>query len=135
MTTEVIKLLIVVGGVFAIPVGIAWFDHRNRMKGLEMLRVYAERGEEPPASVLEAVILVSNWGRKPTAPRPWTRGRFLSHAAPNFVFACGFAALAWWRFSTTGQLEKMVVIAAIVALWFLASLAAHLVGAYYAPDK
>ena len=33
-----------------------WFEHRSRMsKALDVLRVYAERNEEPPASVIQAL--------------------------------------------------------------------------------
>jgi hypothetical protein len=146
MTGENIKLLIVLSLVFGtgitIPVSIAWFDHRTRTRALDVLRVYAERGEEPPPSVLQALTWVSGWPRKVDAPdnrdrigRPRTRGGFLAHAAANAIFAAGLSALAWWRISPSGEAGTGEIVAILAALFFAASVAAQLVGAYYAPDR
>ena len=43
---------------------ISWFDHRTRRKGLELLRAYAERGEDPPESMVEALAAISAWGHQ-----------------------------------------------------------------------
>jgi hypothetical protein len=67
--------------------------------------------------------------------RPRTRGGFLAHAAANTVFAAGFSAFVWWRISETGEASPGVVVAMLVGLFFAASVAAQLVGAYYAPDR
>ena len=54
----------------------AWVDYRSRSKALDLLRVYAEKGEEPPAAVTEAVAAVgrvrsARWAPGPSgAPRP-----------------------------------------------------------------
>ena len=37
-------------GAFAI-----WTEHRRQVKGLELLRTYAEQGKEPPQAVLDAL--------------------------------------------------------------------------------
>jgi hypothetical protein len=146
MAGETIRLVVVLTVVFGaaviIPVSIAWFDHRTRTKALDVLRVYAERGEEPPPSVTQALTWVSGWPRNPPEAdnrdrigRPRTRGGFIAHAAANSVFTAGFSGLAWWRVSETGEVSPGVIVAIIVALFFAASLAAQLVGAYYAPDR
>lgn len=143
ITTLVVVIVVMWTGV-AVPLSFIWFDHRTRTKALDVLRVYAERGEEPPPSVTQALTGVSGWPRKapdPTADtrdrlgRPRTRGSFLAHAAANTVFAAGFSSLAWWRFSATGEASTGVIVAILVALFFAASVAAQLVGAYYAPDR
>jgi hypothetical protein len=129
------------GTGITIAVGVAWFEHRTRTRALDVLRVYAERGEEPPASVLQALTPISGWPRQGwppqpagTAPKRSTRGRCFAHAAANTVFAGGLSWLAWWRFSATGEAGPGVIVAILAALFFAAALAAQLVGAYYAPD-
>ena len=142
--TAFFALILIFGTGIAIPVSIAWFDHRTRRRALDVLRVYAERAEEPPASVTEALTSVSGWPRKAPDPtdytrdrlgRPRTRGGFLAHAAANTVFAAGFSGIAWWRYSELGAMSAGMVVATIGALFFAASVAAQLVGAYYAPDR
>jgi hypothetical protein len=149
--TTFFALILIFGTGITIPVSVAWFDHRTRTKALDVLRVYAERGEEPPPSVTQALSSVSGWPRgfnlpeRDRAPdgkdnrdrigRPRTRGGFLAHAAANTIFAAGFSGIAWWRYSELGQTSAGVIVATIVALFFAASVAAQLVGAYYAPDR
>jgi hypothetical protein len=121
----------------------SWFDHRTRTRALEVLRVYAERGQEPPASVTQALTWVSGWPRmapdandnRDRLGRPRTRGGFLAHAAANTVFASGFSWFAWWRYSDLGEASTGVIVSILVALFFAASVAAQLVGAYYAPHR
>jgi hypothetical protein len=138
----VFVVALVFGTGIAIAVSIAWFDHRTRTRALDVLRVYAERGEDPPASVLQALTAVSGWPRAAPVPdtrdrlgRPRTRGSFFAHAAANTVFAAGFSSLAWWRVSATGEAGGGVIAAILIALFFAASVAAQLVSAYYAPDR
>jgi hypothetical protein len=146
MTGENIAAFLVVilflGTGIAIAVSISWFDHRTRTRALDVLRVYAERGEEPPQSVLQALTSVSGWARKADAAenrdrigRPRTRGGFLAHAAANTIFAAGLSGLAWWRISASGQPGTGGIVAILAALFFAASVAAQLVGAHYAPDR
>ena len=135
---QIIVVCLIFGGGISIPLLIAWFEHRTRARGLDTLRIYAERGEEPPASVIEAVKTVTNvWGR-PAQTRPLTpqtRGNHLAHAAACTVIAAGLAGLVWWRVSAYGEKGAGIIIGILVALFFAGSLAARLVYAYYAPDK
>jgi hypothetical protein len=146
--TAFLVLILIFGTGLAIPVSFMWFDHRTRTRALEVLRVYAERGEEPPPSVTESLTSVSGWPRykegmfkvdpsdnRDRLGRPRTRGGFLAHAAANAVFAAGFWGIVWWRYSETGETSAGVIVATVVALFFTASVAAQLVGAYYAPDR
>jgi hypothetical protein len=141
MDSALIKLLglcVIFGAGIAIPVSIAWLEHRTRTKGLDTLRIYAERGEEPPASVIEAVTTVSNvYGRPPQtrSAMPQTRGNHLAHAAASTVIAVGLAGLVWWRVSAYGEKGIGIVIGILAALFFAGSVAARLVYAYYATDK
>ena len=135
-----VLMTLFLGTGITIAVGIAWLEHRTRTRALDVLRIYAERGDEPPASVVQAVTAVSGWPRgwpsKPevAGPRRSARGRHLAHTAANTVFTAGLSWLAWWRFSATGEAGPGVIVAALAAMFFAAALAAQLVGAYYAPD-
>lgn len=127
-----IALLIVVFATGAvITVSILWLVFRGRMRALDVLRAYAERGEEPPASVIDAV----QGQPRPAPAKPQTRGGHLAHAAGSAIFAVGLAGLAWWRISAFGETGGGVGVALLAALFFAASVAARLVGAYYAPDR
>ena len=135
---KLIVLLIVFGTGCAIPVSIAWLEHRTRTRGLDTLRIYAERGEEPPSSVLEAVTKVTNvYGRPPQSgpATTQTRGNHLAHAAASTVIAAGLAGLVWWRVSAYGEKGAWIVIGILAALFFAGSVAARLVYAYHAPEK
>jgi hypothetical protein len=141
---QIVVVALVIGTGITIPVLISWFDHRTRTRALDVLRVYAERGEEPPVSVTQALTWVSGWPKAaPPADdnrdrigRPRTRGGFLAHAAADAVFAAGFSWFAWWRYGDLGEASTGVMVCIFVALYFAASTAARLVGAYYAaPGK
>jgi hypothetical protein len=134
--------VVVFGTGIAIAVGIAWFDHRTRTKAIDVLRVYAERGEEPPSSVLQALTRVSGFPKaappddnKDRIGRPRTRGGFLAHAAADAVFTAGFFGFSWWRYTDLGEASTGVLVAIFVGLYFAASTAARLVGAYYTPHR
>ena len=137
----VVTLFLATG--ITIAVLIAWFDHRTRAKALDVLRVYAERGEEPPGSVTQALTWVSGWPKvappaddtKDRIGRPRTRGSFLAHAAADAIFAAGFSWFAWWRYSDLGEASTGVFVSIFVAMYFTASMTARLVGACYAPDR
>ena len=133
---------IVLGLVFSagavITVSILWLVFRGRMKALDVLRAYAERGEEPPASVIEALASVAGRSRSAAdvvPAKPPTRGGHLAHAATNAVLAAGLAGLAWWRISAFGDTSPGVGIALLAALFFTAGLATRLVRAYYTPPQ
>jgi hypothetical protein len=143
-TVQILAPCLVFGTAITIPVSIAWFEHRTRQRGLDTLRIYAERGEEPPASVIEAVTKVTHvygtpqpaWGNNPHPPAaPQTRANHMAHAAASTVIAIGLAALVWWRVSVYDATGAWVIFGSLVALFFAGSVAARLVYAYYAPDK
>ena len=70
-------------GAFAI-----WSEFRRQEKALEVLRVYAEKGEEPP----QAVIAILNRASAPDSPSspPWASFGFYT------VMALGFGLTAVW---------------------------------------
>ena len=123
-------LIVIFGSAIVIVMSIAWLDYRKHTKVLDVLRVYAERGEEPPPAVVQAVTGVSGRSAAPAAPTP--RSWHLAHVAANAVFTAGLGGFAWWRFGQTGEAGTLVIVTIFAALFFAASTAARLVGAYYA---
>jgi hypothetical protein len=109
----------------AIVIAVLWMPFKARLTAIEVLKTYAEKGEEPPASVLEAVERMN----APIAPPRPTRGEHLSHVAGSVVLASGAAGLAWWRELEHGGPDLVVIAAAIVAIFFAGAAAARLVAA------
>jgi hypothetical protein len=109
-----------------------WVEHRKYLRMLDVLRTYAERGEEPPASVIQGLTAIS--GKPPhTAHAPKPRSWWLAHLAANTTFVIGLSGFAWWRFNETGEAGTLVIVCFFLALFNAASAAAQVVFAYNAP--
>lgn len=138
----IIILVIVFSAGTIIPTTVTWLQQRTKMKAIEMLRIYAERGVEPPASVLDAVNRI-NWPfppgtQQPPPPRPMreqSRAEHLMHLAGNIGLGIGSALVIWWL-ATEPQprLEWLLITAIFTGIFFFASAAARLVGALTAHD-
>ena len=115
-----------------IAVLIAWFQHRTRIKALDVLRVYAERNEEPPASVNQVLTGVSDVPQR--RPAPWTRGRHLAHLAANTVFVLGAIGIVWWKAPDPSNPGGLVIFTIFAGLFFAAAAAAQIVYAVYARE-
>jgi len=112
--------------VVVIAFTMAWLGgraaHQQKMKALEILRIYAERGVEPPASVAGPLLHSmevegreeDKWKQpKPAGPRPGD--------AFGFCFmALAAAAVAWWR-STQGNEPQWLFYGSIIVAVFSAS--------------
>lgn len=107
-------LFVIFGSGIVIVVSIAWLDYRKHTKVLDVLRIYAERGDEPPAAVIQALTGVSG---RPATPEPTPRSWHLAHVAANVVFTAGLAGFAWWRYVETGQAGTLVIVSIFAALF------------------
>lgn len=121
----------------SIVLGIAWLQHRSRGKALDLLRTYAEKGEDPPASVVEALDAIAAWGPGPKrrtalTPKP-TRTDHLTHVAGSTVISLGSSWVVWWRMPDEGEPGALVIFAVIVAIFFAGGAAARLVAALGTP--
>ncbi len=113
---ELAWYLLAVGFVaFAIILPIwfgIWMGHGMQLRALQLLRIYAEKGEEPPASVLDAAFRGSAAG-----PPPGRRRTGRAEQMERFVWAAACAAaaagVAWWRSAAGGP--AWVVYAASIA--------------------
>jgi apolipoprotein N-acyltransferase len=105
-------------GLFAI-----WTSYKARMKGIDALRIYAEKGQEPPASLLEAIRPAA-----PPQPRRQTRAEAISGLAFAVVMAAGAAGFAWWASEHHGD-SGLPMLAGVVAIVFAAIALAQLAAA------
>ena len=128
--------LIIVGMVFAtgiiIALGSTWIQHNARVKAFELLKFYAQNGQEPPAGILESVNQIGKPAAPPT-PRVPTRGDHLSHVAGSVVLAIGAAGFALWR-NQVGDAGPLLGWAIVIAIFFTGAAAARLVAAVTTRD-
>jgi hypothetical protein len=134
-------LTIIFGAGTIIPITVTWLQQRTKMRAIEVLKTYAERGEEPPASVLEAVNRLNlpfPANAPPPAPVPLReqpRREHLMHLAGNVGLAVGSVLVIWWLTSwPQPRLEWLLITAIFTGIFFAASAAARLVGALTASD-
>jgi hypothetical protein len=119
-----------------------WVEYRSRTQALDVLRLYAEKGQEPPASVTSAIGAFASAGTPfvNAAPPPaWahsrpTRENHLAHVAGSVVCGLGAAGIAWWRMPENGEPGALVIWAVIFAIFFAGSVAARLVGVFTSPS-
>ena len=129
-------------GVMIPRVYRTWVEYRSRSQALDVLRVYAEKGQEPPASVTSAIGVVASAGAPfiNAAPAPAralskpTREHHLAHVAGSVVCGVGAAGIAWWRMPDEGEPGALVIWAVIFAIFFAGSVAARLVGVFTTPS-
>ena len=110
-------------GAFAI-----WNEFSRQKKALEVLKVYAEKGQEPPESVLQILGQAST----PRSGRR-SRRRVMGGAAFFGVLSAGFAAMALWTFANGGP-QQFVIGWTIAAIALAALFASNLVQALGAHD-
>jgi hypothetical protein len=114
------------------PLSMVWTIHRQKMKALEILRSYAEKGGEPPAAVTDLLL-------KQVAPsepkwKSTPRGALLNTFGIHLWIACLWAGIAWWRIEAGPP--RWTVYAAVVATVFFAVLAVgQLAAALKSPFK
>jgi hypothetical protein len=95
-----------------------WNEFSRQKKALEVLKVYAEKGAEPPESVLAVLTRAST----PVAVKSPRQANPLAQTAFFGVMALGFGGLALWM----GQSPGLIVftIGFTIAGFALAALAA-----------
>jgi hypothetical protein len=128
--TAVVLFLIFVPGLILALAGI-WASYRTRLKGIDALKAYAERGQEPPAALLEALRPVVP---PSPIPRRQTRGELLSQFAFAIVMSLGAAGLAWWCGPEHHGSPGLALGAVIAAIVFAGIAASMLVGALTTRD-
>jgi hypothetical protein len=108
-------------GAFAI-----WNEFSRQKKALEVLKIYAEKGQEPPDSVMRVLNQASS-----PRQRGGDRGNPLAGAAFFGVLSAGFAAMALWTYFNNGP-QQFITGWVIAAIALGALFASHLVRAIMA---
>ena len=123
----IVILTIVFTTGIIISLGVTWLQNRPKMRMIDVLRAYAEKGEEPPTAVVEALSKI-NWPFPPPPPsRPPTRSDHLAHMAGSIGLAIGAGLVILWRWPLEYQHPGWILITAIfVAIFFAAAAAARL---------
>ena len=133
LTVAVLSLVFTAGTIIA--VSVTWLQNRPKMRMIDVLKAYAEKGEEPPPAVLEAMNRISWPFPHPPAPRRPTRSDHLAHMAGSIGLALGAGAVILWRWPLEYQHPGWLLITAVfVAIFFTAAAAARLAWALTADD-
>ena len=85
-----------------------WNEFSRQKKALEVLKVYAEKGTEPPESVLQVLNRASTRQRRTASG--WPGAAFFG------VLSLGFAGMAVWTSSNSGPGQ-------FVTFWTIAAIA------------
>jgi hypothetical protein len=123
-----------IGFVLVMTGGMAFagiINHRRNMKALDILKMYAEKGIEPPPAVFEALARPAHEQHKPQEAK--TAGQQAGITAGvrlgNFIgslFGAGMTGgLAWWAAENKGP-EWLFYGAVIVTIACLAGAVVHL---------
>jgi hypothetical protein len=114
------------------PLAMVTTIHRQRMKALEILRSYAEKGSEAPPGVAELLT------KQVTEPeQKWkstARGSRLNIFMGHLWVACLFGGVAWWRIDAGGP-PWAVYVGVGSAVFFGVSALGFLVAALVSRDK
>jgi hypothetical protein len=137
MPIAILTIIFTAGTI--IPLGITWMQQRTKMRAIEVLKSYAEKGQEPPASVLDAINRI-NWPFPQSAsppPKPMrdqSRGEHLSHFAGSAGLAGGAGVVIWWLGTNPNpRFEWLFITAIFVAIFFTSAGLARLVAALTTP--
>jgi hypothetical protein len=123
-------LAVLAFGVF--PLVMVAAIHRQRMKALEILRSYAEKGADAPPAIAELLTKqISEPGEK---WKSTARGSRLNLFMGHLFVACLFGCVAWWRIDTGGP-QWAVYVGVGSAIFFGASALGFLVAALVSRDK
>jgi hypothetical protein len=106
--------------------------HRHRMKGLEILRSYAEKGVEPPPGVTE--LLAKQASEPGEKWKTTARGSRLNSFGGFLFIACVFGCIAWWRIDV-GEPQWAIYAAVGSAVFFGVSALGFLFAALVSSDK
>jgi hypothetical protein len=115
--------------IFGMGVGAwaIWNEFSRQKKALEVLKVYAEKGQEPPESVMQ-VLGQASTPKARNRRNPWSGAAFFG------VLSAGFGALAAWTYFGSGP-AQFVTGWTIAAIALGALCASNLVAALTAPRQ
>lgn len=115
-------------------------DHRARMAALDILRTYAEKGIEPPASMSEPLGQFGQAADKAPADHSKRQAKKAARQAADHmakfssdIFVSGLAAaICWWRVDAGGP-QWAIIVSGIFAAVAAAGALGNLVAAVTSP--
>ena len=105
--------------------------YRGRMRALEILKTYAEKGGEPPSAIAEP--LLRQLSERGQAAKPSPRMHHLQQFCSNLFMVGAAAAIAWWRMASIGRADWTVYLPVAVAVTCAAGAIGSLVAAILSP--
>jgi hypothetical protein len=114
------------------PLAMVATIHRQRMKALEILRSYAEKGGEPPPGVTD--LLQKQMAEPDQQWKSTPRGSMLHTFMIHLSIACVMGCIAWWRFDA-GPPRWALYIAVGSTVFFAVSAIGFLAAALKSPAK
>lgn len=128
-----------VGFVLIAFAGMIWGGrntHKINMKTLEILRIYAEKGIEPPPSIMEPLTRQLLDPHKQQAKQQATRQAILlGQFAGGISAAAVTGGIGWWWASEKYEPAWVVYAAAVVAIAAVAGAVSRLIAAIVTHDK
>ena len=112
-------------GIFAY---LGTLEHRRRMRALDILRMYAEKGEEPPALISERLAEQILDPEKSPSLAQKRRGALMQGFMGLVYSGCATAGIAWWLHDAGGPHWAYIFMACGTA-FFGISAAGMLLGA------
>jgi len=114
------------------PLTMVWAIHRHKMKVLEILRSYAEKGVEPPPAVTEVLLKQSTDPAQKWKSTP--RGSLLNTFGIHLWVACILGGIAWWRLEA-GPPRWAIYLAVCATVFFALLAIGQLAAALKSPLK
>ena len=103
----------------------SWMNYRRHRDRLDLLRTYAEKGQEPPPELLQAVTQSDEddyWGTRPSGGRDHSHWPWQASVVMFTVLAAGFGYATWTDLYGAGEAFTIVTFVMVaMALAFLVS--------------
>jgi hypothetical protein len=122
----------VLAWVIVFAVTMMTLVHRAHMRTLELLRLYAEKGVEPPPALYELLARASGGGDPKWSKN--RRGTLLKNFTGMVFTACVAGGILWWRIDEGGPQALIYILGAATVFWGVSALGL-LIAALFTSDK
>lgn len=106
-------------GIFAY---LGTLEHRRRMRALDILKMYAEQGEEPPALISERLSEQILDPEKSPSLDEKRRGALMRGFSGQVYAGCATAGIAWWILADNGPLWAFIIMSCGTAFFAINAL-------------
>jgi hypothetical protein len=122
----------VLAWIIVFAISMMTLVHRGNMKTLDLLRLYAEKGIDPPPALDE--LLARTSGRPEQKWKPGRRGAMLQSFVGMLFMACVAGGITWWRIDEGGPQVVIYIFGAFAVFWGVSALGL-LIAALVTSDK